>query len=91
MAQQKADTPTITRSQRQPSRRGEIGGRTVLRQFGDDGGEHMRLERFLHRPERINRPRNAQQQQALHGEPKRSQAGAIKRTRLGAGEIRLDP
>src|SRR5918992_5485228 len=51
MTQEKAETAAVTRSQCQPTRGGEISGGAVIRQLGDNGGEHARLERLFHGPE----------------------------------------
>src|SRR5665213_1299816 len=50
VAQQKTKPTALTRGERQPLRRREIGNRAILRQLGDDGCQRATLERFFHRP-----------------------------------------
>lgn len=63
MTEKKSEAPAFARGQGQPSRRGEIGNRPVVWQFGDHARQGAALERFFHRPQRIERAGHLEEQE----------------------------
>jgi hypothetical protein len=73
----------------QAARRREVG--LGAADLGDHGGHGTALERFLHGPQRIARPRHAQDDETRHGKAKEIETGPVKGARFGGDEIGLDP
>ncbi len=69
---------------------GQIG-RAVLRERGDDGGGAAAGERFLHRPQHVERARHPHEDEARHRQPERVEPRTVGPARLGGGEAGLDP
>ena len=79
-----------------PSRAASESRRVAVRsgaspKLRDDGRERAALQRFFHREQRIDRPRDTHDQEPLGVEPELVEAGAVKRAGFEHAEIGRDP
>lgn len=91
MTKNKSEAATFVRGQGQPPRRGEIGNRPVIRQFGDHTRQGAAFERFFHRPQGIARTGNLEEQKPPCRQTEKIAAKAIDVAALAGGKIRLNP
>ena len=88
LAQDETEAAMVLRGEREAARRGQV---RRFAQFGDDGRERAAFQRLFHREQRIDRARDARDQQPLGREAELVEAGAVKRAGFEAAEIGRDP
>lgn len=91
MAQQKAEAAAFARGERKPPRRREVGDRAILGKLRQHRGDGAGFQRLLLRPQHVDRARDPQDHQPLHGKPKQVKAGAVEHSSFEGGEIGLHP
>lgn len=89
MPKQEAEAAAFARGQSQPAGRGQIGQRTVMRQFDDDARQGAALERFFHCPQRIERTRDFEDQKPRALQSEKIAAGTIDVAALDSGKVGL--
>src|SRR5258708_2802527 len=91
VTKQKSVTTTLARGERQTPRRREICNRSVIRQFGNHARQRMAFERLFHRPERIERTGDFEDQKLPRRQSEKIAARTINVAALGSGKVGLDP
>ena len=91
MANEKAETRAFARRQREPARLRQIGLRAVVGEFCDDIRDAAAAQPFFHRPQRVDRTRDAQHGEALRGQAHEVETGGVGAAAFATGVVGRDP
>ena len=91
MANEKAETRAFARRQREPARLRQIGLRAVVGEFRDDIRDAAAAQPFFHRPQRVDRTRDAQHGEALRGQAHEVETGGVGAAAFATGVVGRDP